>query len=96
MSSVRYLIADFENFQELIDDALVVNPEKVWPEDTELGLLHPGLRYNKNLEEEGMLTIVMEWFPGCIPVIAFERSNTHHSRSRVRVRLKLGKIAPGI
>ena len=63
MSSVRYLIADFEIFQELIDDALVVNPEKVRPEDKDLGLWHPGLKYNKNLDEEGMLTTVMEWFP---------------------------------
>ena len=63
ISSLRYLIADFEMFQELMGDALVVNPEKVQPDDLELGLWHPGLRYNKNLEEEGMLTTIMEWFP---------------------------------
>ena len=63
IASLRYLIADFEMFNELMNDALVVNPEKVQPEDPELGLWHPGLRYNKNLEEEGMLTTVMEWFP---------------------------------
>jgi hypothetical protein len=63
VASLRYLIADFEMFCELMSDALVVNPEKVHPDDAELGLWHPGLRYNKNLEEEGMLTIVMEWFP---------------------------------
>ena len=63
ISSLRYLIADFEMFQELMEDALVVNPEKVQSDDPELGLWHPGLRYNKNLEEEGMLTTIMEWFP---------------------------------
>jgi len=63
VASLRYLIADFEMFCELMSDALVVNPEKVQADDAELGLWHPGLRYNKNLEEEGMLTIVMEWFP---------------------------------
>ena len=63
IASLRYLIADFEMFSELMNDALVVNPEKVQPDDLDLGLWHPGLRYNKNLEEEGMLTTIMEWFP---------------------------------
>jgi hypothetical protein len=63
IASLRYLIADFEMFSELMNDALVVNPEKVQPDDQELGSWHPGLKYNKNLEEEGMLTTIMEWFP---------------------------------
>ena len=44
IASFRYLIADFEMFSELMNDALVVNPEKVQVDDVELGLWHPGLR----------------------------------------------------
>ena len=71
-------------FSELMNDALVVNPEKVQADDVELGLWHPGLRYNKNLEEEGMLTTIMEWFPAQLMKTI---------RSRMIGESKIGTIA---
>ena len=63
MASVRYLIADFEVFTEIFTDAITVNPEKEKPDDTELGPWHPGLKDSKALDQQGMLPIIMSWFP---------------------------------
>ena len=63
MASVRYLIADFEVFTEMFTDAITVNPEKEKPDDTELGSWHPGLKDSKALDQQGMLPIIMSWFP---------------------------------
>ena len=60
--SLQYLYSDWSNFVTIIEQALIANPES--DKDTEQnGHWHPGLHFNRNTKEEGLLEIVTSWFP---------------------------------